>query len=149
MDVFNTTIIVSSVYFLILVDNGQFNNIITAENSSYGLSYEEQGGIEEKQLIIQAIQNNSLIGKFKKTNYIINDDCIISLYNKNNMTNEIIPLTVSPLGFFSSAIQCKFAKAVFTEIRQKKLISKFKKLNKKVNDIKREVDYIANNRAWW
>jgi hypothetical protein len=150
MTIFNTTLIISSVQFLILVSD-TINGGLTAVNSSYGLSYGdvEGGNIEEKLLVIQAIQNNSLFGKFKKTNYILNDDCIISLYDKNNMTNEITTLYTSSMGFYGSSVQCQFAKAIFTTIRQKKLISKFKKINKKLNDVKRKVDYMANNRDWW
>jgi hypothetical protein len=104
--------------------------------------YQYEGNVPS--FIIPSIINKSFTGTFNS------DGCQLTLYNiYDKNTNITIPAIIRNININRDAeniISCILARSIFTKLRQKKLIFKFKKINKKLNNVKRKVDYMANNR---
>jgi hypothetical protein len=144
MAIFNTTIIISGIRFLILVSD-IMNGGLTAQNDKYGLLYDNKyGDINMRLNVILAIQNKSLIGKFKQLNYFKFNGCMIDLFNKRNKSEVISDLSVSTNIGEDFDLKCHYAKYGLSEIRQQKMLRKIYRLSSKVNLFKKRLDRLTN-----
>jgi hypothetical protein len=143
MTIFNTTLIISSIPFLILINDDINNGIISAQNDNYGISYgNNYFAYNDKMNVLQVMQNKSLIGKFMQIDINLYKYVAITLYNKNNKTNVIAQLNLDR--DFQHDTNLYLVNSIFTEIRQQKMLRKIYRLSSKVNLFKKRLDRLTN-----
>jgi hypothetical protein len=147
MAIFNTTLIISGIQFLIIANNLIRNNatfgVIGASNDNYGINYHATNSSSYQRLkVMQLIQTKSLVGKIIKNskNYQLND-CVMNLYDKKDKN-----IIISKLNTYKglSGDHCYVIKSIFAEIRQQKMLRKIYRLSYKVNLFKKRLDRLTN-----
>ena len=174
MVLYNTTILVAGIQFLVLLNDGvqtgsgsktytlsAVNDTVTIPQY-YGLSYgntnyygalvydnrrDTPDDITSKPYILQAIINNSLVGNFAKDMCGEYSHLILTGTNTAH-TLRLRYVAMNGAGW-ADHISCLYMRSLIAELKQLEYTTHIANLQSKIDELEKRTNYVENNRAWW
>ena len=160
MVLYNTTILVAGIQFLVLLDDGvrigSKTYTLSAINDTikvlqYGaLVYDDRDitfDDASKPYILQAIVNNSLVGSFAKG--ICDGYSNLVLANPNTGHMIMLPYVVMNGAGWNGPMSCLFIRSIIADLKQLEYTVHIANLQNKIDELEKRTNYVENNRAWW
>ena len=160
MVLYNTTILVAGIQFLVLLNDGvrigSKTYTLSAVNDTikvlqYGsLVYDDRDitfDDASKPYILQAILNNSLVGNFAKG--ICDGYSNLILANPNTGHTITLPYVVMNGAGWNGPMSCLFIRSIIAELKQLEYTTHIANLQNKIDELEKRTNYVENNRAWW
>ena len=171
MVLYNTTILVAGIQFLVLLNDGvrigsktytlsavndtvtipQYYGLPYGNTNYYGaLVYDDRDitfNDASKPYILQAIVNNSLVGNFAKG--ICDGYSNLVLANPNTGHIITLPYVVMNGAGWNGPMSCLFIRSIIAELKQLEYTAHITNLQNKIDELEKRTNYVENNRAWW